>query len=104
MTWSGPANPQDGPEEARQGASCEPPSAPWRSLSSAPRRSPAPERLVAADALTPARLRAMDAEEAAAWFVVRRAEGLSLSEQRLLADWRAASPSHRRALERADRA
>lgn len=55
------------------------------------------------EALTAESLGALPADEAAALFVARRAEGLTDSERALLVDWMARD-EHRRALERAERA
>src|SRR5688500_13813632 len=46
----------------------------------------------------------MEPGEAAACFVARRAEGLTASEEELLAAWLAEDEDHRRELERAERA
>ncbi|MEP9360088.1 FecR domain-containing protein [Sphingomonas sp. KR3-1] len=54
------------------------------------------------EALTSARLRAMPTDEAAALFAVRRAEGLTESEQALLAEW-LTEPVHARAFEQIER-
>jgi transmembrane sensor len=56
------------------------------------------------EALTLDRLGELDPSEAAALFVARRAEGLTPSEEDLLAAWLAADAGHARALDRADRA
>jgi transmembrane sensor len=56
------------------------------------------------EALTFERLTAMAPDEAAACFVARRAEGLTASEEQLLAAWLAADEGHALELERADRA
>jgi len=56
------------------------------------------------EALTLERLNAMEPGEAAAWFVARRAEGLTAAEEELLSAWLAAGEDHVRALDRADRA
>lgn len=53
------------------------------------------------EALTLERLRAMSADEAAALFAVRQAEGLTANEETLLADWLTADTRHARAFERA---
>lgn len=45
----------------------------------------------------------MDAADAAAHFIVRRAEGLTASEQTLLESWLADDPAHAAELERAER-
>ncbi|MBB4098260.1 FecR family protein [Sphingomonas kyeonggiensis] len=55
------------------------------------------------EALTQERLRAMPVDEAAALLAVRRAEGLTASEEGLLADWLAADPAHARAFALAGR-
>ena len=55
------------------------------------------------DALTTEALRAIDADEAAARFVARRAEGLTEYEREMLAEWLAAAASNRQAFERAER-
>jgi len=55
------------------------------------------------EALTLERLRAMPLDEAAALLAVRRAEGLTASEEGLLADWLAADPAHARAFALAGR-
>lgn len=56
------------------------------------------------EALTFERLSAMEPGEAAAYFVARRAEGLTASEEELLAAWLGADENHARELGRADRA
>lgn len=56
-----------------------------------------------ADALTAERLRGLDAREAAARFVVRRAEGWSPGEAALFEDWLRADASHQTAFEVVDR-
>jgi transmembrane sensor len=56
------------------------------------------------EALTLERLRAMDAREAAAYFVARREEGLSESEQDLLEQWLAADKANAVEIERIERA
>lgn len=56
------------------------------------------------EALTGERLRALDPSEAAAYFIARRAEGLTSSEEQLLAQWLATDEAHRRVFESADRA
>lgn len=56
------------------------------------------------EALTFERLNAMPADEAAALFVERRAEGLTQSERELLEAWLSENKQHRRELERADAA
>jgi ferric-dicitrate binding protein FerR (iron transport regulator) len=48
-------------------------------------------------------LGALEPLDAAAYFVVRRSEGLTRSEQDLLQDWLAADASHRKALAKAER-
>jgi transmembrane sensor len=55
------------------------------------------------EALTQERLSGMPPDEAAAYFVTRRAEGLTESEQALLAGWLAADQTHARALDRLER-
>jgi transmembrane sensor len=55
------------------------------------------------EALTFERLGAMDPDEVAALFVARRAEGLTPSEEALLADWLAVSDVHVREFGRAGR-
>lgn len=55
------------------------------------------------EALTLARLEAMPADEAAALFAARRAEGLTESEQAMFSDWLAASPAHAEAFALAER-
>ena len=54
-------------------------------------------------ALSLAALGALEPPEAAAYFVVRRSEGLTRNEQQALKDWLAATPSHRGALANAER-
>lgn len=56
------------------------------------------------EALTVDRLRAMEPDEAAAWFVARRAEGLTQSEQDLLARWLGEDRSNAVELARVERA
>ena len=56
------------------------------------------------EALTLERLRAMEPGEAAACFVARRAEGLTPSEEELLAAWLGEDEEHCRELRRAERA
>ena len=56
------------------------------------------------EALTSEVISALDPREAAACFVARRAEGLTSSEQQLLAGWLAQDEAHRRAFESADHA
>ena len=56
------------------------------------------------EALTVEKLNGMEPQDAAALFVARRAEGLTASEQQLLADWLAAAADNRRLFENADRA
>jgi transmembrane sensor len=56
------------------------------------------------EALTVEKLSALEAREAAALFIARRAEGLTMSEQQLLADWLAKDEGNRRLFENADRA
>ncbi len=55
------------------------------------------------EALTLERLHAMARDEAAALLAVRRAEGLNVQEEALLAEWLAADPLHADALGRAER-
>ncbi|WP_309643252.1 FecR domain-containing protein [Phenylobacterium sp.] len=55
------------------------------------------------EALTLEALRALSADDAAATFLARRAEGLTAGETRLLADWLAADADHRAAFARAER-
>ncbi len=55
------------------------------------------------EALTLEKLDAMPADEAAAYFIARRAEGLTMSEENLLADWLAADAAHARVLDSLDR-
>jgi len=59
---------------------------------------------VVREALTVEKLSALEPREAAALFIARRAEGLTTSEQQLLADWLAKDESNRRQFENADRA
>ena len=54
------------------------------------------------EAVTLDRLAAMPATEAAAHFVARRAEGLTESEQAILAEWLAIDQTHQRELDRAE--
>jgi transmembrane sensor len=54
------------------------------------------------EALTLERLMAMEAGEAAAYFVARRGEGLTSSEEALLTEWLAADDSHELALRRVE--
>ena len=56
------------------------------------------------EALTVEKLSALEPQDAAALFVARRAEGLTVSEQQLLADWLAKDAGNRRLFENADRA
>ena len=56
------------------------------------------------EALTIEKLDALEPQDAAALFVARRAEGLTTSEQQLLADWLAKDAGNRRLFENADRA
>jgi len=58
---------------------------------------------MSADALTAERLNDLDAREAAARFIVRRAEGFSPDEAALLEGWLQADASHQKAFEDADR-
>lgn len=53
------------------------------------------------EALTLERLNAMALDEAAAWFVAQRGEGLAATEEALLADWLAADRAHGEAYRRA---
>src|SRR5262245_17803106 len=55
------------------------------------------------EALTSERLAALEPSDAAAYFVVRQAEGLTDSEQQLLAGWLARNESHRKAFAAANR-
>ena len=50
------------------------------------------------------RLGALAPSDAAAYFIVRRAEGMTAHEQQLLADWLARDEAHRRVFESADQA
>jgi len=59
---------------------------------------------VVREALTVEKLGALEPRDAAALFIARRAEGLTTSEQQLLADWLAKDEGHRRLFENADRA
>jgi transmembrane sensor len=59
---------------------------------------------VVREALTVEKLSALEPQDAAALFVARRAEGLTTSEQQLLADWLAKDAGNRRMFENADRA
>ena len=56
------------------------------------------------EALTAEKLSALEPREAAALFIARRAEGLTASEQQMLADWLAKDEGNRRLFESADRA
>jgi transmembrane sensor len=56
------------------------------------------------EALTLERLSALEPREAAAYFISRRAEGLTSSEQQLLAGWLARDEAHRRVFATADHA
>ena len=56
------------------------------------------------EALTIERLTAMGADEAAAFFVARRAEGLTAQEEELLSVWLATETGAAAAVDRADRA
>jgi transmembrane sensor len=56
------------------------------------------------EALTLEKLSALEPREAAAYFIARRAEGLSSSEQELLSGWLANDEVHRRMFESADHA
>jgi transmembrane sensor len=56
------------------------------------------------EALTLDKLSALEPDEAAAYFIARRAEGLASAEQQLLADWLSRNETHRHAFESADRA
>jgi transmembrane sensor len=60
--------------------------------------------IVVRDALTPETLNALEARDAAALFIARRAEGLTTSEQQLLDTWLAKDEVNRRVFESADRA
>jgi transmembrane sensor len=55
------------------------------------------------EALTQDRLRAMEPDEAAAYFVACGVDGLTANEQELLDDWLAESADHSAALDRANR-
>jgi transmembrane sensor len=59
---------------------------------------------VVREALTPETLKALEARDAAALFIARRAEGLTENEHQLLANWLASDERHRRVFESADRA
>jgi transmembrane sensor len=59
---------------------------------------------VVREALTSQALDALEPREAAALFIARRAEGLTSSEQQLLADWLAKDEAHKRVFDSADRA
>ncbi|MBT2134622.1 FecR domain-containing protein [Croceibacterium sp. LX-88] len=56
------------------------------------------------EALTLERLSAMAPDEAAAWFLAQRDEGLAAHEETILADWLAADQAHGEAYRRAERA
>jgi len=56
------------------------------------------------EALTIERLNAMEPDEVAAYFVARRAEGLTEQEEELFSDWLASDPGSAAAVRRADRA
>ena len=56
------------------------------------------------DALTPEKLGALAPAEAAAYFIMRRAEGLTVSEQQLFTGWLASNEAHRQAFASSDRA
>lgn len=56
------------------------------------------------EALTMQTLSALEPRDAAAYFIARRAEGLTSSEQQLLADWLASNEAHHRMFDSADRA
>jgi transmembrane sensor len=56
------------------------------------------------ESLTLEALSALEPREAAAYLIARRAEGLSVSQQQLLAGWLAKDEVHRRMFEYADRA
>src|SRR5262245_34173073 len=56
------------------------------------------------EALTSQRLDALEPREAAAYFVARRAEGLTSGEQQLLDGWLAKDEAHRHVFDSADRA
>lgn len=55
------------------------------------------------ETLTPEALSALEPRDAAAYFIARRAEGLTDSEQQLLADWLAKDEAHGRLFDSADR-
>jgi transmembrane sensor len=57
---------------------------------------------VVREALTLEKLSALEPREAAAYFIARRAEGLTSGEQQLLADWLAKDEIHRRMFERVE--
>jgi transmembrane sensor len=59
---------------------------------------------VVREALTLQSLSALEPREAAAYFIVRRAEGFTATEEQLLADWLAKDEVHRRLFASADRA
>jgi transmembrane sensor len=59
---------------------------------------------VVREALTREALSALEPREAAALFIARRGEGLTIGEQQLLAEWLARDEVHRRMFESADRA
>jgi len=59
---------------------------------------------VVREALTFEMIRDLPADEVAAWFVTRRSEGLTPSEEELLAGWLSRDEGHQRALDGADRA
>src|SRR5579871_2598292 len=59
---------------------------------------------VVREALTLERLDTLEPREAAAWFIMRRADGLTSSEQTLLTDWLSKDESHRSVFDSADRA
>lgn len=56
------------------------------------------------EALTADALDALEPREAAAYFIARRSEGLTPSEEQLLSDWLAKNEAHRRLLDSADQA
>ena len=56
------------------------------------------------EALNAEALNALEPREAAAYFIARRSEGLTSSEQQLLSAWLARDEGHRRVFESADRA
>ena len=56
------------------------------------------------EALTPETLSALEPRDVAAYFIARRAEGLTSSEQQLLTDWLARDEAHRRMFDSAERA